>query len=185
VETVGPLGSETVDFAMSLMETVSIEVPVTAIAMGITDENAATDIMTMIGMKKMGENFWAAPGVELVIYCAITPTQLVITNDYLTAEKLAKETRLPGKLPDDYAKQIPLQSFALYMDFEKEHLPSLLLAPEQPLLDAADLAGYVALSGILQSVRYESNATTSTFHFVMKEGEDNSLMRILQFLQPK
>ena len=98
---------------------------------------------------------------------------------------LAKDGKLSGKLPDDYAKQIPLQSFALYMDFEKEHLPPLLLAPQEPLLDAADLAGYVALSGLLKSVRYESNATTSTFHFVMKDGTDNSLMRVLQFLQPK
>lgn len=184
-DLLGLMGQDAAEYAVGFFDGASIEVPVTTIAMGITDENAATDIMTMIGMKKMAENFWAAPGVELVVYCAITPTQMVITNDYLTAETLARETKLSGKLPADYAKQIPLQSFALYMDFEKEHLPPLLLAPESPLLDAADLAGYVALSGILKSVRYESNATTSTFHFLMKDGEDNSLMRILQFLQPK
>jgi hypothetical protein len=183
-DMLGPLDGVAGDMMSSMLEGITIEVPVTTIAMGITDENAATDIMTMIGMKKMAENFWAAPGVEMVVYAAITPTQLVITNDYLTAEILAKETKLSGKLPDDYAKQIPLQSFALYMDFEKDHLPPLLLAPEEPLLDAADLAGFVALSGILKSVRYESSATTSTFHFIMKEGEDNSLMRILKFLQP-
>lgn len=181
----GPMDGIAGDLMSTMMEGISIEVPVTTIAMGITDENAATDVMTMIGMKKMGENFWAAPGVELVIYAAITPTQLVITNDYLTAETLARETKLSGKLPDDYAKQIPLQSFALYMDFEKEHLPPLLLAPESPLLDAADLAGYVALSGVLKSVRYESNATSSTFRFLMKDGESNSLMRLIKFLQPQ
>ncbi len=181
----GPLDGIAADMMSNMLEGISIEVPVTTIAMGITDANEATDVLTMIGMKKMGENFWAAPGVELVVYAAITPTQMVITNDYLTAETLAKETKLSGKLPDTYAKQIPLQSFALYMDFEKEHLPPLLLAPESPLLDAADLAGYVALSGILKTVRYESTPTTSTFRFVMKDGQDNSLMRIIQFLQPK
>jgi hypothetical protein len=180
----GPLDGMAGDLAASMMEGVSIEVPVTTISMGITDQKAANNIMTMLGMKSMGDNFWAAPGVELVIYAAVTPTQLVITNDYLTAETIAKVNKLGGKLPDAYAKQIPLQSFALYMDFEKEHLPPLLLAPNEPLLDAADLAGYVALSGILKSVQYESNATTSTFHFRMAESEDNSLMRILKFLQP-
>lgn len=172
-------------FADNMMEQVRIEVPVTTISMGITDQKAATDIMGLIGMKKMGENFWAAPGIQMVIYAAITPTQLVITNDYLTAETIANVNKLGGKLPEAYAKQVPLQSFGLYMDFEKEHLPPLLLAPEEPLLDAADLASYVALSGVLKSVHYESNATGSTFHFTMKDGTGNSLMRILQFLQPK
>ena len=184
-ETENLLGELPVEIASTMGSMMSIEVPVTTISLGITDQKGATDIMTMIGMKKMAENFWAAPGVELVIYTAITPTQMVITNDYLTAEAISKNTPLPGKLPEEYAKQVPLQSFSLYVDFEKEHLPPLLLSPENPLLDEADLAGYVALTGILKSVSFESNASGAKFHFNMGKGTDNSLMRVLQFLQPK
>jgi hypothetical protein len=169
--------------ASAMLKEFSIEVPVTAISLGITDEHKATDIMTMIGMKKMDENFWAAPGVELVIYTVITPTHMIITNDYLTAQEISKNGKLGGKLPADYAEKIPLQSFSLYMDFEKTHLPPLLLAPEQPILSQEDLAGYVALSGIISSVRYESTPTSSKFHFMMPQGEGNSLMRVIQYLQ--
>jgi hypothetical protein len=181
----GPMDGFAGELAAGLLAQFAIEVPVTTISIGITNEQEATDIMTMIGMKKMAENFWAAPGVEMVIYTAITPTQMVITNDYGTAEMISKNTPLAGKLPEAYAKQVPLQSFALYMDFEKEHLPPLLLSPENPLLDVADIAGYVALSGVLNSASFESNANGASFHFRMNEGGDNSLMQILQFLQPK
>jgi hypothetical protein len=169
--------------ASAMLNEFSIEVPVTAISLGITDAHKATDIMTIIGMKKLDENFWAAPGIELVIYTVITPTHMVITNDYLTAQEIAEKGKLSGKLPADYSQKIPLQSCSLYMDFEKSHLPPLLLAPEQPILSEADLAGYVALSGIISSVRYESTPTSSTFHFMTAKGEGNSLMRILQYLQ--
>jgi len=169
--------------AQEFINSASIEVPVTAISLGITDERKATDIMTMIGMKKMDENFWAAPGIDLVIYTVITPTHMVITNDYLTAQEIAKNGKLSGKLPADYAQKIPLQSFSLYMDFEKSHLPALLLAPEQPILSQEDLAAYVALSGIISSVRFESTPVSSRFHFMMPDGKGNSLMRVLQYLQ--
>lgn len=172
------------DMMAELMNAVSIEVPVTAISMGITNEKSATDIMTLIGMKKLDEGFWAAPGIELVIYTVITPTHMVITNDYLTAQEIARNGKLSGKLPSDYAKKIPLQSFSLYMDFEKTHLPPLLLAPQNPILVQEDLAGYVALSGLLSSVNYESNATSSKFHLMMPSGEENSLMRLIKFMQP-
>lgn len=180
--TLGDMGDNPI--ADALLSEFSIEVPVTAISLGITDDKAATDIMTMIGMKKITETLWAAPGVELIIYTVITPTHMVITNDYLTAEEIAENGKLKGKLPAEYAKKVPLQSFSLYMDFDKAHLPPLLLAPEQPILAAEDLAGYVALSGIFSSVSYESSPTSSIFHFSMPTGDDNSLMRVLKFLQP-
>lgn len=161
-----------------------IEVPVTTISFGITDEKMANNMMVTIGMKEQAPGFWAAPGVEMVIYTVVKSNHLVITNDYVTAESIVKNGSLPGKLPADYSAQVPLQSFGLYMDFEKTHLPPLLLAPQNPLLDQADIAGYVAISGLLSSIRYESSATGSTFRMKLPEGEENSLMRVIRFLQP-
>lgn len=180
LSSIGDLGDNPIADAM--LAEFSIEVPVTSISLGITDPKGATDIMTMIGMKKIEDNFWAAPGVELVIYTVITPGHMVITNDYLTAAEIVKNGKLSGKLPADYAQKIPLQSFSLYMDFDKAHLPPLLLSPKQPILSADDLAGYVALSGIVSSVHYESGPNSSTFHFVMPTSDDNSLMRVLQYI---
>jgi hypothetical protein len=169
--------------ASSFLSTVmSIEVPITAISLGITDEKKTNEMLLMIGMKPQDGGFWAAPGVELVVYAVVKSNHLVITNDYLTAEAIAKNGKLPGKLPADYAAKVPSQPFSLWMDFEKSHLPALLLAPENPILGTEDLASYVSLSDIFSSARYESSATGSTFRFTMPAGEENSLVRMIKYM---
>lgn len=165
-----------------LSSAMSIEVPVTSISLGITDEKKANDMLLNTGMKEQPGGFWAAPGVEMVIYAVVKSNHLVITNDYVTAESIATKGSLPGKLPQDYAEKVPSQSFAMWMDFEKSHLPPLLLAPENPILGQEDIASYVAISGILNSIRYESTATGSKFRFILPEGEENSLMRVIRYL---
>jgi hypothetical protein len=173
-----------VDLAASMLEGFSIEVPVTCISMGITDQKRATDIMPRIGMKKIDENFWAAPGIEMVIYAVLTPTHMVITNDYISAETIVKEGKLPGQLPADYAAKVPSQPFSMYMDFDKEHLPTLLLNPENPVLSPEDLAGFVSLGDFLSNMRYESTPTTARFRFILPESSDNSVVRALKYMQP-
>lgn len=167
-----------------MTDMLSIEVPVTTINLGITDEKVATNMMNGLGMNELAEEFWAAPGVELVIYVVIKNNHLVITNDYLTAEAIHKDGSLPGKLPADYSKQVSSQPFSVWLDFDKSHFPPLLMAPKNPILGEEDLAAYVAVSGLLSNIRYESTTTGSTFHFAMPEGEDNSIMRVLRYLQP-
>lgn len=184
-EMLGPMASVGgVDVSAAMLGEFSIEVPVMCLGIGITDQKRATDIMTGIGMKKMEENFWAAPGISMVIYTVITPTHMIITNDYLSAQAVLKDGKLPGKLPADYAAMVPAQPFSMYMDFNKEHMPALLLNPESPTLSAEDLAGFVSLGDFLSSMRYESDATTSTFRFILPESSDNSVIRALKYLQP-
>lgn len=179
----GPMpGSDVLGDIMT--SAMSIEVPVTTISFGITDEKKANNMMLNLGMKEQPNGFWAAPGVEMVIYAVVKSNHLVITNDYMSAESIATNGSLPGKLPADYAQKVPMQSFGLWMDFEKSHLPPLLLAPENPILGQEDLAAYVAISGLLNSIRYESTATGSTFHFKLPESEENSLMRVIRYMQP-
>lgn len=165
-----------------ILGALSIEVPVTTISLGVTDEKKANDMLLNIGMKEQPGGFWAAPGVEMVIYTVVKANHLVITNDYITAESIATKGSLPGKLPQDYAEKVPTQSFAVWMDFEKSHLPPLLLAPENPILGQEDLASYVAISGLLNSIRYESTANGSKFRFILPEDEENSLMRVIRYL---
>jgi hypothetical protein len=185
-ETMSMLGPLPAGDLMADMMTdaMSIEVPVTTISLGITDETKANNMMLGLGMKPQDGGFWAAPGVELVIYVVVKSNHLVITNDYVTAESIAKNGALSGKLPADYAAKVPMQSFGLYMDFEKTHMPPLLLAPQNPLLDQADIAGYVALSGLLSSVQFESTANGSKFRMRLPESEENSIMRVIRFMQP-
>lgn len=160
----------------------SIEVPITVISFGITNEKMATSMLELIGMKLQDEGFYAAPGVEMVIYAAVKSNHLIITNDYLSAENIMKEGKLSGKLPADYASQVPAQPFSLWMDLDKSHMPELLLNPKSPLLDPADLKSYTGLSDIFNGIRFESSATSSKFHFSMPASEENSLMRMIKFV---
>lgn len=184
-EMLGPMADlGGVDVSAAMLEEFSIEVPVMCMGIGITDQKRAADVMTMIGMKKISENFWAAPGIQMVIYAAITPTHMVITNDYLSAEAILKDGKLPGKLPADYAQKVPSQPFSMYMDFNKEHMPALLLDPQSPTLDAEDLAGFVSLGDFMSSMRFESTPTSTTFRFILPESSDNSIVRVLKYMQP-
>lgn len=169
-------------FLSSMM---SIEVPITSISLGITDEKKANDMLGLVGMKPMDGGFWAAPGIELVVYAVVKSNHLVITNDYLTAQTIAKDGKLAGKLPADYAAKVPTQPFSFWMDFDKTHMPPLLIAPAHPILDAADLAAYVNMSDLISSVKFETTKESSTFHFGMPASKENSLVRTIKFLSPQ
>ena len=132
-------------------------------------------------MKLQEDGFYAAPGVEMVIYAAIKSNHLIITNDYVSAQTIMKEGQMSGKLPADYASKVPAQPFSLWMDLEKTHMPELLLNPKSPLLDPADLKSYTGLSDIFNGIRFESTATSSTFHFSMPASDENSLMRMIRY----
>lgn len=164
-----------------LSSMLSIEVPITCISMGVTDEVKATNMLGLIGMKKQEGDFWAAPGIELVVYAVVKANHLVITNDFTTAQTIAKEGKLPGKLPADYASKIATHPFSLYMDLDKTHMPPLLLAPVSPLLGADDLASYVSMGELLSSIKFESTKENSSFHFVLPASEENSLMRTIKY----
>jgi hypothetical protein len=170
------------DIGKMFQNMLSIEVPITVISFGITNEKMATSMLELIGMKLQDEGFYAAPGVEMVIYAAVKSNHLIITNDYLSAENIMKEGKLSGKLPADYASQVPAQPFSLWMDLDKSHMPELLLNPKSPLLDPADLKSYTGLSDIFNGIRFESSATSSKFHFSMPASEENSLMRMIKFV---
>ena len=159
----------------------SIEVPITVISFGISNEKMATSVIESLGMKLQEDGFYAAPGVEMVIYAAIKSNHLIITNDYVSAQTIMKEGQMSGKLPADYASKVPAQPFSLWMDLEKTHMPELLLNPKSPLLDPADLKSYTGLSDIFNGIRFESTATSSTFHFSMPASEENSLMRMIRY----
>lgn len=182
-ETAKMMGSiaeagEVGDFFKSMM---TIEVPITCISLGITDAEKANKMLASIGMKPMEGGFWAAPGVDLVVYSVVTPTHLVITNDYRCADAIAKDGQLPGKLPADYATKVSGQPFSLWMDFDKSHMPPLLLAPVSPILGADELAAYVNMSEFVSAIKFESDKTSSSFHFVMPESKENSLVRTIKY----
>lgn len=163
----------------------SIEVPVTSISMGVTDEEKVNLMLKSAGMKEMDGGFWAAPGIELVVYAVVKSKHLVITNDFLTAQAIAMNGTLPGKLPADYASKVSGQPFSFWMDFDKSHMPPLLLAPVHPILGADDLASYVGMSELLSTVKFEVTKESSTFHFVMPSSEENSLVRTIKYLSPQ
>lgn len=170
-------------FSDMLTNAMSIEVPVTTISLGVTDEKKATDMLTGLGMTKLDAGFFAYPGIEMVIYALVKNNHLIITNDYLSADAITRNGTLPGQLPAEYAAKVSSQSLGLWMDFDKSHFPPLLMAPKNPMLAQEDLAAYVAISGLLTSVRYETTPTGSAFHFTMSESKDNSITRVIQYLQ--
>jgi hypothetical protein len=160
---------------------ISIEVPVTVISFGITNEKMAVAMLETIGMKPQADGFYAAPGVEMVIYAAVKSNHLIITNDYVSAQTIMKEGKLTGKLPTDYASKVTAQPFSLWLDLDRSHMPELLLNPKTPMLDPADIAAYTNLSEIFNGIRYESAGNSSKFHFTMPSSEENSLMRMIKY----
>lgn len=159
-------------------ETAKLYTPLAYISVGITDKTRIEQLLAQSGMPDMNGVYYA-PGMELVVYMAVSDDHVLITNDYQAAREMLANQKLDGKLPDGLDLKKPLTAWA---DLNQAHYPAAFTQPD-PNGYYADRSIPTILQAVkpFESVELNGSMTGSELTLNLTKGEGNSLYRLIAY----
>lgn len=153
----------------------ALNAPMAYISIGVTDDIKTNQLLTEIGMQKMGD-FYAMPGIDFIVYAIAKDGHLLVTNDYYAAETLAKDGKFSTQLPAAISKTNP---FSAWADLDQKHFPIALTESMRDTYNEATVDFFLKAIQPFQSVKMESKTGGSQLDIAVEPGEGNSLYRLL------
>lgn len=155
----------------------ALNAPMAYINIGVTDDEKMNELLTEIGLQKMGD-FYAMPGINFIVYAIAKDGHLLVTNDYYAAETLAKDGKFSAQLPAAISRTNP---FSIWADLDQKHFPVALTESMKDMYNEATVDFFLNAIKPFQSVKMESKDGGSQLEVSITPGEGNSLYRLLTY----
>jgi hypothetical protein len=155
----------------------ALNAPMAYISIGVTDDVKMNELLTEMGLQKMGD-FYAMPGINFIVYGVAKNGQLIITNDYYAAETFAKDGKFSAQLPAAISRTNP---FSIWADLDQKHFPVALTESMKDTYNEATVDFFLQAIKPFQSVKMESKSDGSQLEISIAPGEGNSLYRLLTY----
>ncbi|HET6992110.1 MAG TPA: DUF4836 family protein [Bacteroidia bacterium] len=156
---------------------IPLAVPMTYITLGITDNNKMNSVLGKMGMRKIN-NFYALPGLDMILYAAAKNGHLLITNDYYAADTLSQSGKFSTKLPSAISASNP---FLVWADLDQKHFPVAFTDAMKENYNDQAVSFFLDALKPFQSLKMESKGTGSQLDLFVQPGEGNSLYRLLSY----
>ncbi|HEU4719176.1 MAG TPA: DUF4836 family protein [Bacteroidia bacterium] len=155
-------------------------VPMVYIDLGVTDDSLANSVLDRTGMDRTGR-FYAAPGINFIVYAGAKNGHLLITNDYYAEDSLVHTGTLNGKISPGWSSVTSSNSFFALADLDQSHFSPQLDSALADNFGAQELDFYFTVMKPFRDASLCSTGKGSTLTISVGPGSGNSLFRLLSY----
>ncbi|MFN8714383.1 MAG: DUF4836 family protein [Bacteroidota bacterium] len=154
-----------------------VKVPVFVLNLSITDTVTPGKLIRQANMSKTADGFYSgATGMGANVYAAMKGSHLIITNSYGTAAQLMRTGKLGGKPSKDIDVKKPASG---RLEMTTSKYPSMLTDVMKDEMGDRGYRNYTLAAEPLQYVSLSSEGNTNLLQVHVKQGEGNSLYRLI------
>ncbi|MCX6312322.1 MAG: DUF4836 family protein [Bacteroidetes bacterium] len=155
----------------------ALAVPMAYFSIGITNELKVDSILAKSGLQKI-ENFYAVPGINVIIYACAKNGNLFITNDYYAAESFSNAGTFETQYITEISKTKPL---LLWADLDQKHFPLELIMAMKENYNPQTIDVFLSALKPFKNLNVENKENGYQLDINLNSGSGNSLYQLLSY----